>query len=83
MSEHEFSVAVHLIQKKLDKHDLPKILPASMKVNPLTKTPTGSQPTAILGALSPTKPNQTGFQNKPSGFTNKPQNNAPARPLGE
>ena len=52
MNEHEFSVAVHLIQMKVDKHDLPKMLPASMKINPL-QSPVGVQPTPHIQIAAP------------------------------
>ena len=34
MDKKEFSVAVHLIQKKLQGHELPKVLPPSLTADP-------------------------------------------------
>jgi len=34
MDQLEFSIAIHLVRKKLQGATLPKVLPASLKVNP-------------------------------------------------
>jgi len=47
MDQLEFSVAIHLVRKKLQGMNLPKVLPASMKVDPIK---TGSATTSPVQA---------------------------------
>ena len=41
MDKKEFSIAMHLIQKKLQGYELPKALPASLKADPVIGSAAG------------------------------------------
>ena len=44
MDKKEFSIAMHLIKKKLQGYELPKVLPASLKADPKPMMGTFAQP---------------------------------------
>ena len=49
LSKHEFSIAAHLIKRKLEGHELPACLPASLRADPAAPT----QSTATLPHAHP------------------------------
>lgn len=51
MDKKEFSIAMHLIKKKLQGYELPKVLPASLKADPTPMMGTFAQP--VMGAPMP------------------------------
>ncbi|XP_055889839.1 intersectin-1-like [Biomphalaria glabrata] len=54
MDKKEFSIAMHLIKKKLQGYELPKVLPASLKLDPSPLIGSFAQPAMVM-------PPNTGF----------------------
>lgn len=54
MDKKEFSIAMHLIKKKLQGYELPKVLPASLKLDPSPMIGSFAQPAMVM-------PPNTGF----------------------
>ncbi|GFS17450.1 intersectin-1 [Elysia marginata] len=73
MDKKEFSIAMHLIKKKLQGYEVPKVLPASLKADPTPVMGTFAQP--VMGGPMPQQMNM-GF---PMG--GMPQGMAPMAPM--
>ncbi len=54
LSKHEFSIAAHLIKRKLEGHELPACLPASLRADPAA--PTQSKATLPHAPPAPVPP---------------------------
>ena len=55
MDKKEFSIAMHLIKKKLQGYELPKALPASLKADPTPVMGSFAQP--VMGGQMPQQMN--------------------------
>lgn len=53
MDKKEFSIAMHLIKKKLQGYELPKVLPASLKADPIPVIGSFAQPTIGAPVVQP------------------------------
>lgn len=53
MDKKEFSIAMHLIKKKLQGYELPKVLPASLKMDPTPVIGSFAQPTMPVSMSQP------------------------------
>ena len=49
MDKKEFSIAMHLIKKKLQGYELPKVLPATLKADPTPTIGSFAQPGMGMG----------------------------------
>ena len=97
MDQLEFSIAIHLVRKKLQGVNLPKVLPASMKVDPgkpgsVTTSPVqqSSQPKQQQPAAAPasqaaktaaTPPAQTAKNTTPAAVRSPPLSECPTQQI--
>ena len=65
MDKKEFSIAMHLIKKKLEGFELPKVLPASMKADPVPSMGSlGMMPAVSMGRCLTEEFNYSGIHNQ-------------------